>query len=163
MNWEVIGVISETVGAVAVVVTLAYLAVQIRASNRAAKNTLIQELQDTTKIVFHKIHDEAELYLKGMKDFDSLSEVEELKFRSLLEVSILDHQRVYHLKKAGEIEEWLTFNWDSYLEGLVRVPGIQRWFEKYGSLIDPEFREVLAAKIQENVNKPSLFIRNEQS
>ena len=163
MNWEVIGVISETVGAVAVVATLAYLAVQIRASNRAAKNTLTQELQDTIKIVFYKNHDEAELYLKALKNFDSLSEIEELKFRNLLEVTILDHQRAYHLKKAGEIDEWITFTGDRYLEGLVQTPGIRRWFEKYGSSIHPEFREVLAAKIQENVSKPSSYIRNEQS
>ncbi|MEH6552431.1 MAG: hypothetical protein V7744_20845 [Pseudomonadales bacterium] len=162
MNWEVIGVISETVGAVAVVATLAYLAVQIRASNRAAKNTLTQELQDTMKIVFYKNHDEAELFLKAAKDFDSLSEVEVLKFRQLLEVSILDHQRIYNLAKAGEIDEWILFTTDRYLEDLVQMPGVRRWFEKHGSLIHPEFREVLAAKIQENVSKPSSHIRNEQ-
>jgi hypothetical protein len=34
MNWEALGAIGETVGAVAVVVTLGYLAVQIRRNTR---------------------------------------------------------------------------------------------------------------------------------
>ena len=36
MNWEAIGVIAEVVGAVAVVVSLVYLAVQIRHQSRQA-------------------------------------------------------------------------------------------------------------------------------
>lgn len=39
MNWDVIGAIGETVGAVAVVVTLAYLAIQIRVSRSVAADT----------------------------------------------------------------------------------------------------------------------------
>ena len=163
MNWNAVGAIGEIAGAIAVVLSLIYLAVQIRTSNRAAKNALMQEVQDTVKVVFHKNHDEAELYLKAAKDFDSLSEIEELKFRQLLEVSILDHQRIYNLAKAGGIDEWILFTMDRYLEDLIQMPGVRRWFEKHGSLIHPEFREVLAAKIQENVSKPSSYIRNEQS
>ena len=34
MNWDAIGAVGEIIGALAVVVTLAYLAVQIRASTR---------------------------------------------------------------------------------------------------------------------------------
>ena len=37
MNWEAIGAIGEVVGAAAVVVTLGYLAVQIRANTAALK------------------------------------------------------------------------------------------------------------------------------
>jgi len=37
MNWEALGAIGEIVGAVAVVVTLVYLAVQIRQNTRSAK------------------------------------------------------------------------------------------------------------------------------
>lgn len=37
MNWEAIGAISETVGAIAVVITLIYLALQIRQANRISR------------------------------------------------------------------------------------------------------------------------------
>ena len=67
MNWDAIGAVGEIVGALAVVVSLLYLAGQIRVSNKASRNSLIQELQDTVKIVFQMNLDEAELIIKGMK------------------------------------------------------------------------------------------------
>ena len=39
MNWEAIGAIGEIVGAVAVVLTLAYLAIQVRHAKEAAADT----------------------------------------------------------------------------------------------------------------------------
>ena len=39
MNWEAIGAMSELIGATAVVVTLAYLAVQIRENSRAVRSS----------------------------------------------------------------------------------------------------------------------------
>ena len=37
MNWEAIGAVGETVGALAVLVTLVYLAVQIRQNTKAVQ------------------------------------------------------------------------------------------------------------------------------
>ena len=44
MNWEAIGAIGEVLGAAAVVVTLGYLAVQIRQNSQAVKNSAAQSL-----------------------------------------------------------------------------------------------------------------------
>ena len=39
MNWEAIGVIAEVVGAVAVIVSLVYLAIQVSSNTRALRAT----------------------------------------------------------------------------------------------------------------------------
>ena len=44
MNWDAIGAIGEIVGALAVVISLMYLAAQIRTSNAAAKQAAMQEI-----------------------------------------------------------------------------------------------------------------------
>jgi len=44
MNWEAIGAIGEIVGAVAVVVTIGYLAVQIRQNTRSVRDSAFQEV-----------------------------------------------------------------------------------------------------------------------
>ena len=46
MNWEAIGVIAEVVGAVAVVATLTYLAVQIRQNTQVTKASTAQQMTD---------------------------------------------------------------------------------------------------------------------
>ena len=44
MNWEAIGAIGELLGALAVVVSLLYLAVQIRQNSRIVKGTSVQAI-----------------------------------------------------------------------------------------------------------------------
>ena len=44
MNWEAIGAIGEILGAIAVVATLGYLAVQVRQSSRLAKADMTKDL-----------------------------------------------------------------------------------------------------------------------
>lgn len=70
MNWDALGAIAELIGAIAVVLTLLYLAVQIRQSNRLSRfqtsrdifgqfddnNRLVVESQDLRKLAF-KTHE----------------------------------------------------------------------------------------------------------
>ena len=41
MNWDAVGAIAETIGGIAVLVTLVYLAVQVRHANRIQRQTLL--------------------------------------------------------------------------------------------------------------------------
>ena len=55
MNWDAIGAIGEIIGAIAVVVTLAYLAIQVRHAKETAQRTLhqnkIESLREMTMTV----------------------------------------------------------------------------------------------------------------
>jgi hypothetical protein len=160
MNWDAIGAVGEIVGALAVVVSLLYLAGQIRVSNKASRNSLIQELQGTVKIVFQMHLDEAELIIKGMKDFDSLSEVEEMKFHLLFHQSMLDQQRIYYLKQDGEVDEWLYHSWRYDLEKSFAAPGAHAWFEKYSDSIHEDFRIVLRDIIESSSVTDAPYLRS---
>lgn len=46
MNWEAIGAVGEILGAIAVLITLGYLAVQIRHSTRAMETSALSSLRD---------------------------------------------------------------------------------------------------------------------
>lgn len=46
MNWEAIGAIGEILGAIGVIVTLAYLAVQIRQNTKATRASTAQQMTD---------------------------------------------------------------------------------------------------------------------
>jgi hypothetical protein len=51
MNWEAIGAIGETVGALGVVISLLYLATQLRHSSRTAKaSALDQAVEDRQRM-----------------------------------------------------------------------------------------------------------------
>jgi hypothetical protein len=101
MNWEAIGAIGEVSGAVAVVVTLIYLAKQIQHSASASRSEAHQRAaQSLREVVLELAKPEtAELWLRA-SDYDSLSPVERLRVGAILtgiftnfETSFYEHQR----------------------------------------------------------------------
>ena len=61
MNWEAIGASAEAIAAIGVVVTLAYLAVQIRAHTRATRVSSFQSNTDSLNQVNLMIAENREL------------------------------------------------------------------------------------------------------
>lgn len=83
MNWEAIGAISEMVGAIAVVITLAYLALQIRQSTRATKAAAVSASHLSLRENRHAILASAELsslFESGSTNPMSLTELERKRF-----------------------------------------------------------------------------------
>ena len=75
MNWDALGAIGELVGAVAVVATLAYLAVQIRQSNKLSRATAVQIVSQQNLEFLGMLAtnpDLRELWTKGAEDYDKL-------------------------------------------------------------------------------------------
>jgi hypothetical protein len=86
MNWDAIGAIGDFVGGIGVIVTLGYLAIQIRQNTRAQRyethvrsRTLVAEFQ---KLQANPAS--ADLWLRGMRDPNELSEEELWSFHNLL-------------------------------------------------------------------------------
>ncbi|MEH6588586.1 MAG: hypothetical protein V7720_18700, partial [Halioglobus sp.] len=86
MNWEAIGAIGEVVGGIGVIVTLLYLALQVRASTVASKvesklaatrmySDFLKTLIDSPEI--------NDLFVRGREDFDSLNSEEFYRFSNL--------------------------------------------------------------------------------
>jgi hypothetical protein len=75
MNWDALGAIGEVVGAIAVVVSLLYLAVQIRAQNRESQVAAAHEILAAFRGMQIPLQDPglAELWEKAVMDFESLN------------------------------------------------------------------------------------------
>ncbi len=75
MNWEIIGSTGEWAGAIAVVVTLFYLARQIRQQNiNTAATAMDSWLADYNNTVLELTRDSfALIYRQGLTDFDRCS------------------------------------------------------------------------------------------
>ena len=89
MNWDAIGALAELLGALGVIVSLAYLAVQIR-QNTAQIGEQSRELRlaaiDAIAQSFSRFRDPlirdpelAALWLRGIADYDGLDEVEQVR------------------------------------------------------------------------------------
>jgi len=94
MNWDAIGAISEMIGALAVVISVIYLAFQIRqntkqleqnertsiAASVSASSTTYRE----NRQYIYTSADVAEIQLRGMSDPEALDKVERYRFRLMM-------------------------------------------------------------------------------
>ena len=55
MNWEAIGAIGETIGAIAVVLTLVYLSIQIRQNTRSVRAATYQSVAEALADCSYKL------------------------------------------------------------------------------------------------------------
>ena len=98
MSWDAIGAIGEVLGAIAVFVTLAYIAVQVRSTN---KLLLLQHREANRAAQFDVDHlevqsaDFAELIYRSEIDSNSLSEIEKRRVTKHLRNDLLHRHNMY--------------------------------------------------------------------
>jgi len=83
MNWEAIGAVGEILGAIGVIVTLAYLATQIKQNNRLLHNSISRDVNQGLALLNSRVADDAEfadLFIRGSEDIDSLTPTERQRF-----------------------------------------------------------------------------------
>jgi len=89
LNWDAIGAISEILAAIAVVITLIYLAKQIRQNSQAVE---VSALRDTTEQwnrwseVLATSSELADIVARGNKSYRNLPEVEALRYGAYIQM-----------------------------------------------------------------------------
>ena len=128
MNWDAIGAIGEIVGAGAVVVSLAYLAVQIRAQNRQARTDAIHEISIGFRETVGKFGsgEMADILVRGNEDFDSLSESETLQLIINLAAILRAWEEAFmrYEDKSLDQRSWDTMT--NYYSFILNAPAFQK-------------------------------------
>jgi len=109
VNWTAVAAVSDAVGAVAVVFSLIYLAIQIRAQNRESRAASIHDILEAFRTVQSPLAEEsnAQLYIKAMEDFESLSDAERLRLITLMVSVVRVWEEAFHQHKMGRLDDEL--------------------------------------------------------
>ncbi len=108
MNWEVIGATGEWAGAIAVVLTLLYLARQIRQQNDIAKYQAWQNLFDGfNQSILQSQGDKQlnETTLRGLLKPEDLDDAESMQLQSGLRVYFNNRLKAHRAYQHGFLEE----------------------------------------------------------
>ena len=113
MNWEAIGAVAEVVGATAVIITLAYLAIQIRQNTQMNASALRQSFYDYTARQMLHGTDSAEfsaLLAKAGTTNEALSPGERLQIARMFQAVFVGYQGAYFQHKQGALgeDDWRT-------------------------------------------------------
>ncbi|MEH6502618.1 MAG: hypothetical protein V7682_01820 [Cycloclasticus sp.] len=112
MNWEAISAISDTVGSIAVIATIGFLAFQVKSNTAVIKTTGRQNVANEFKETSRLMMDNAEHFALGLRDypdvpFDALS-----KFSGAMVDVLMSFQSCLASHKAGMLEDHI---YQSYL------------------------------------------------
>jgi len=101
VNWEAISAIGQLVGALAVVISLLYLAREVRSSAHATRVASMHSLSDKFNRWSQQLAEQphlSELYYRGIHDFESLEGTDLIRFFSLMHGAFRNHEEIYHLQ-----------------------------------------------------------------
>jgi hypothetical protein len=147
-----LGNIGEFVGAVAVVISLAYLAVQIRQNTRAVKTSTFHGVTDSFNHLNTTIaNDEslARIFRVGSGNLGDLTADEQVRFGFLFLSAFRIFETLYYQNKQGTGDPALWAAEGGTMVALLSGPGALEWWESNPLSFTPEFRvyverEVLA-------------------
>ena len=108
MSWDAAGAIGEIVGAFAVLMTLIYLAKQIRHSTDVSKVTVYHEA--IAQIVQSGLEPDFSSLVVKSRDGEALSPEEQQRSFTLATAFIFGHEILLHLFRQGQVDNQLWEN-----------------------------------------------------
>ena len=143
MNWEAISTIAEITAAVGVIISLLYLAKQIRAQIRESRLAASHEISEGFREILLPFADPdlCEVFVRANTDFDGLTDPERVQMIAVHSRNIRLWEEAYYQFQGGRLDEniWNTIvrQYSSYLS----APSFRRVWELRRAYYDDEFRE----------------------
>jgi len=153
MNWEALGAVGEIVGAAGVIVSLLYLASQVRSNSRQLRHASAQAVLDKLNGLIGQLAFTAgagDVWSRGLSGLDSLQDDEEIvRFSSMMLQAFWAYEEVLHYRDAGLVEDWAWTHATAPVEHFMRTPGFQQWWARRRDWFGPEFRSHVDARMPE--------------
>lgn len=152
VNWEALGAVAEFIGGIAVLITLIYLAIQVRQNNQMARETILRNQtdrnMDNSKFMAGS-PGMMDLYIRTMDDPDAVTKEERWRFGSYMYGMFLDFQEAYHFNASRRQDDY----WWPFIEKNVQFylsrPGGKAWWRSQGrKMLDQEFVSYVDRQLQ---------------
>ena len=122
--------LGQVIGAIAVVVSLIYVALQIRQNTNAVRSATAQTVHEHYAKWYHLVaaDDElAKIVANGLRDYESLSEHERVRFVATFMAFLSYTQNAFLKWREGLLASPLWLGWELVIMNLVCAPGGKRF------------------------------------
>ena len=156
VNWEAISAIGQIVGALAVVISLIYLAREIRSNARAARLASMDALNRWLgELVVHPHL--GELYYRGIRDLESLEGGDLVRFTALMNQLFYIYEEMYYQQLERHLDPRVWRETEAAMRDVNAYPGVQAWWRSRSHWFGEEFAKYLD-QVQQ-INKPPKDVR----
>jgi len=159
VNWEAISAIGQIVGAIAVVVSLIYVASEVRRNSRATHLAAMRSMHDAFNRWIQQIAqypDLADVYDRGIHDFESLEGTDRIRFSILMHGAFRNFEEIYHLQAKGHLEEDVWHGWEAVIRDINAYPGVQAWWRLRSHWFSQEFVKFID-QAQQTAGPPRMY------
>ena len=144
MNWEAIGAVGEIIGALAVVLSLVYLAIQIRIQNIETREASVHLVAEAFRESTSLFGDPqlAEIFVKSNAGTE-LNEVELVQLHVAMTQSLRFWEEAHRLYLRGRIDTEL---WEGMMKQFgagLQLPGFRRVWENRKEFFSYEFQQLV--------------------
>jgi hypothetical protein len=152
MNWDAISAIAEILGAIAVVVTLMYLAIQIRQSTKVARSATRQAIAESAERLGADLLENsgmAEIFVKHFNG-EELSAVENLRLQARCYRDMRHWENIHYQVSEGLVtnDQWSGFR--KNLVALFTLPIYREYWENESEHYSEKFGAEVASIIVES-------------
>lgn len=153
MTWEALAAIAQLAAVVGLIPSLIYLAVQVKDQNkerrRGAVNVLTGQWAAMVKTLAES-SEMADIYLRGVQQFNDLSPVDRLRFSAYLATFFKYFEGLYYYYRDGTLEPQHWAQVRRTMTDVVSYPGTQVWWSVRRHWHTEEF----AALVNQIISEP---------
>jgi hypothetical protein len=155
MNWEVLQSVAELVGAAGVIISLIYLANQVRQNTREMRSAANQELLSSWNAItdFSTSEHGANFFHKtSMGDWESMSPAELAVYRLLSLKLFRTFEHAFLLHRDGLLTDDVWQGWRTQLAMSIAMPGMRTAWQPTSGMLNEEFVSFVESLQDESVH-----------
>ena len=157
-DWESV---AEIIGAIAIVVSLIYVGVQVRDSTLAVRSATATETSASMSALYHSIGTNSQatqVFMDGLTDPTSLSREETTQFIYMIHGLMLQYQVAFYVSEQGTLDVEMRESLVNTILGITRQPGFLKYWSQRRDVFKASYRtfvdDLLASgKTNENLEK----------
>ncbi|MEM9620900.1 MAG: hypothetical protein AAF993_04575 [Pseudomonadota bacterium] len=153
MSIQDLGSLGELIAALATILTLIYLAIQVRQNTRALKASTFQSIsseliQNVQPVLMTP--DMASIYAKSLNEPDSLSPAEVIKMQAMYMANFRRLESTFVQSELGSIDRAFVEGPELSLLAVINTQNGRAWWESANALFYPPFVKHVESQLDTN-------------
>ena len=155
VNWEAIGAVGEVAGAAGVIITLVYLAIQIRQNTKAVRLNTIRSTNEAFRsqdALIGGSNEVAEVYATGLTEPEKLNFTERVQFYALLHNKVRVYEEAFYQHTEGALDPRVWAGMHRQMLNTSTLPGFKVYWQDrrdwYSSSFQNQVESVLFPNAQ---------------
>jgi hypothetical protein len=162
MNWDAVAAAGELTAAVGVVVSLIYLATQVRHATATARRAAGHEIMTTinpllTSLATHP--DVASIWARGLADYNALEPAEQIRFSCLMLTLTYTWDEAMHASEIGQLDAWAAERFMGTVNEFAHLPGFKAWYAIRNAFLSRDLRALLESKFASTAERSAMYQR----